>query len=218
MTLRILAPNIKSDLKKVCDLNDIRRAAKRTDSDISGYHFCDCVLESEDMSYLSFINCTFENCIFSECDFEKTSFVDVRFISTDFSNAKMNSAYFSRCEIRSSKLLGVDLIDCVLQNLVIESSNCSYAIFDSSKISSTCFKSSDFSGAEIVSSSLKAFTTSGCKYVGTSFFRTALGGVDFSDSIISGLKVSDTFRELRNAIFAPSQAVELSLLLGITIK
>ena len=57
------------------------------------------------------------------------------------------------------------------------------------------------SSAELVSCNLKAFKTSGSKYLGTSFFRTALGGVDFSTCLVSGLRVSDTFRELRNACF-----------------
>ena len=74
------------------------------------------------------------------------------------------------------------------------------------------------SSAELVSCNLKAFKTSGSKYLGTSFFRTALGGVDFSTCLVSGLRVSDTFRELRNAVFSADQAVELSMLLGIRIK
>ena len=79
-------------------------------------------------------------------------------------------------------------------------------------------KNSDMSSAELVSCNLKAFKTSGSKYLGTSFFRTALGGVDFSTCLVSGLRVSDTFRELRNAVFSANQAVELAMLLGIRIK
>ena len=175
--MKISAPNINESLEKVYDLTDIRRAAKRNDSDISGYLFYDVVLESEDLSYLSFLNCTFENCIFSGCDFEKTSFVDVRFISTDFSNADMNSAYFSRCEIKSSKLLGTNFNDCIMQDVLIGSSNCGYTIFDKCRISSCRFSSCDFSCAELVACTLKAFSTESCKYLNTSFFRTALGGI-----------------------------------------
>lgn len=74
------------------------------------------------------------------------------------------------------------------------------------------------SSAELVSCNLKVFKTSGSKYLSTSFFRTPLGGVDFSTCLVSGLRVSDTFRELRNAVFSADQAVELAMLLGIRIK
>ena len=104
------------------------------------------------------------------------------------------------------------------QGVAFESSNCGYAIFDKCKLSETQVKNSDMSSAELVSCNLKAFKTSGSKYLGTSFFRTALGGVDFSTCLVSGLRVSDTFRELRNAVFSANQAVELSMLLGIRIK
>ena len=46
----------------LCDLNEVKRTAKRTDSDISGCKFSGEYLESEDLSCLSFINCMFENC------------------------------------------------------------------------------------------------------------------------------------------------------------
>ena len=71
----------------LCDLNEVKRTAKRTDSDISGCKFSGEYLESEDLSCLSFINCMFENCTFTDCDFERSSFVDVTFISCDLSNS-----------------------------------------------------------------------------------------------------------------------------------
>ena len=69
----------------LCDLNEVKRTAKRTDSDISGCKFSGEYLESEDLSCLSFINCMFENCTLTDCDFERSSFVDVTFISCDLS-------------------------------------------------------------------------------------------------------------------------------------
>ena len=189
----------------LCDLNEVKRTAKRTDSDISGCKFSGEYLESEDLSCLSFINCMFENCTFTDCDFERSSFVDVTFISCDLSNSSLDSSYLSRCEFRSCKLVGAEFKDCSIQGVAFESSNCGYAIFDKCT-------------AELVSCNLKAFKTSGSKYLSTSFFRTALGGVDFSTCLVSGLRVSDTFRELRNAVFSANQAVELSMLLGIRIK
>ena len=202
----------------LCDLTDAKRKAKRNDSDISGCRFANEVFESEDLSCLSFINCLFENCVISDCDLERSSFVDVTFTSCDLSNSTMDSAYFSRCEFVSSKLVGAQFNDCSIQSVQIDFSNCGYAIFDKCRVSDVLIKNTDMSSAELVACNLKAFKTSGSKYLGTSFFRTPLGGIDFSNCIVSGLRVSDTFRELRNAVFSANQAVELSLLLGIRIK
>lgn len=85
----------------LCDLNEVRRTAKRSDSDISGCKFSGEYFESEDLSCLSFINCVFENCVLTDCDLERSSFVDVTFISCDLSNSSLDSAYLSRCEFRS---------------------------------------------------------------------------------------------------------------------
>lgn len=124
----------------LCDLNEVKRTAKRTDSDISGCKFSGEYLESEDLSCLSFINCMFENCTFTDCDFERSSFVDVTFISCDLSNSSLDSSYLSRCEFRSCKLVGAEFKDCSIQGVTFESSNCGYAIFDKCKLSETQVK------------------------------------------------------------------------------
>ena len=108
----------------LCDLNEVKRTAKRTDSDISGCKFSGEYLESEDLSCLSFINCMFENCTFTDCEF------------------------------RSCKLVGAEFKDCSIQGVAFESSNCGYAIFDKCKLSETQVKNSDMSSAELVSCNL----------------------------------------------------------------
>lgn len=124
----------------LCDLNEVKRTAKRTDSDISDCKFSGEYLESEDLSCLSFINCMFENCTFIDCDFERSSFVDVMFISCDLSNSSLDSSYLSRCEFRSCKLVGAEFKDCSIQGVAFESSNCGYSIFDKCKLSETQVK------------------------------------------------------------------------------
>mgnify|MGYP002918123168 FL=1 len=89
LTIGRKAVNKMQDLP-LCDLNEVKRTAKRTDSDISGCKFSGEYLESEDLSCLSFINCMFENCTFTDCDFERSSFVDVTFISCDLSNSSLD--------------------------------------------------------------------------------------------------------------------------------
>ena len=114
LTIGRKAVNKMQDLP-LCDLNEVKRTAKRTDSDISGCKFSGEYLESEDLSCLSFINCMFENCTFTDCDFERSSFVDVTFISCDLSNSSLDSSYLSRCEFRSCKLVGAEFKDSLFK-------------------------------------------------------------------------------------------------------
>jgi hypothetical protein len=48
--------------------------------------------------------------------------------------------------------------------------------------------------------------------------RTSLAGIDLSSCDISGLRVSDTFRELRGAVVSSEQAAQLAGLLGVQVK
>lgn len=219
--MKLSAPNISqylADCKNNEDFFRTVRRAEEKDAAIKAVHFKDIFAESEDICYGSFEGCVFENCRFIGCDFENTSFTDVRFIRCDFSNSRMDSAYFNRCEITSSKLVGTNFNRATLKNLRVKASSLMYGVISDSSFSQAVFDECDFTCAEIVKSSLRAFEVRNCRFVETSFFTTPLAGIDFSDSILTGIRVSENFRELKNAAVSPAQAAELATLLGVIIK
>ena len=56
-----------------------------------------------------------------------------------------------------------------------------------------------------------------CDLTRAEAFRTRLSGVDLSSCIITTLRVSDTFAELRGAKLGIDQAPEIMALLGIKL-
>lgn len=57
-----------------------------------------------------------------------------------------------------------------------------------------------------------------CDLTQADVFRTPLAGIDLSTCDIQGIVVSSDFRELRNCLVSPLQAVELAGLLGVKVK
>lgn len=65
---------------------------------------------------------------------------------------------------------------------------------------------------------LRHVTLNQCDLTRMTVLRTPLTGIDLSSCDISGLRVSDTFRELRGALVSPEQAAQLAILLGVQVK
>ena len=216
--MNLVKPQIASFLKAENDIMKLIKNALENDAEISGSLIKDALLEYEDMSYLSFSGCKFENCRFSESSFEKTSFTDCIFKGCDFSNCGGTDCYICRCEILSSKLIGANFSNSVFKEVLFRSCICTYAVFDGSSVRNVCTEGCDFSSAELSCCTLKGFAPSDSRFIGASFFKTMLKGTDFSDCQLEGIKISEGFPELKGAVVSPSQALELSALLGIKIK
>lgn len=76
----------------------------------------------------------------------------------------------------------------------------------------------DFTEAFFARCTLKNLVLTNSKFVLTEFFQTSLKGIDFSESIIDGISVSDTKKELEGAIVNTLQAAQLAKLLGIVLN
>ena len=75
----------------------------------------------------------------------------------------------------------------------------SYANFDSSGIHYGQARDCDFSHGALSQCRLKAFSVNTCRFIGTGFFKTKLKGLDFSDSELASVQLSDTLEELAGA-------------------
>ena len=74
-------------------------------------------------------------------------------------------------------------------------------------MSDTFFSDCSFKNTEIKES----------KFVRTEFFQTCLAGLDFSNSILQNIIMSDNAKELSGAKVNSYQAAELSKLLGLIV-
>jgi uncharacterized protein YjbI with pentapeptide repeats len=198
-------------------LEYIRQSAEN-DETVTDVCFDESEIEFEEIYAAEFYRCTFRGCRFADCAFEKAYFHQCQFIACDFSNTSIYDSCIKDCVFRDSKLIGASVSESVLDTVSFVSCLLDYMSFSSCKLSLFTLDSSTLFSSEFTQCTPRGFVIRRCKIDRAHFFRTPLKGVDFTDSSLNSIVVSDTFEELRGAYFTPSQAVEISRLLKINIK
>ncbi len=159
-----------------------------------------------------------EGCAYIGCDFTRASFSDVSFTGCDFSNCNFAEANFTRCTFASCKFTGADFTEAVFYRVELRDSTVSYASFSKAKLGDMDVRSSDFSHADIAEARLVRAAFDDVRFVGTSFFRTSLDGVDLTSCQLSDIVLSDAMGELRGCVMDLYQAAGIAQRLGVTIK
>lgn len=215
--MKISPPRLSSTLSECADFSALVKKHSESEEKISDHSFKNEEYISEDMSYLSFSGCVFDNCRFSESDLEKTSFADCVFKNCDLSNVTAADSYFSRCHFISCKFVGAEMRSSLFVEILCEGTSFSYANFHGASFRNASLLRCDFSSSELTECTLKGFYPDDCKFIATWFAKTSLNGVDLSTSRIEGLRLSQGFSELRGARVDSFQASQLALLLGVKI-
>ena len=174
--------------------------------------------EEEDYSHLVFSAVKFVNCRFWNCSFERCEFTDVIFESCDFSGCNLSNTYFNRAEYLSCKGVGTKFAGSVCKNMVLRECNLNYANFDACKLENLLVDKTELNSSNLTQCKCKDIQWRQAALTNASFFKTPMRGMDFSDSEIKGLVLSDDNQELKGAVVDLYQAAQLSKRLGIIIK
>lgn len=134
------------------------------------------------------------------------------------SNSVFAEAFFEKVNMKSNKLIGSAFSDSILKYTSFCNCLCSYSVFNKSVLDSVSMRDSEFIDAELTNCKFKDINMSNCRFSGTSFFRTPLIGMDFTDCVLEAIRVSDDFSELKGVKVNELQALELSALLKIIIE
>lgn len=217
-TVKIKKPKLTPCLV-VC--NDARHElydSMGREDDMIDLHFRGQNLEDEAFYNLYFENVLFDHCTFSKVVLERCSFRNVVFDTCAFPNCDFSHSWFSQCEFKSSQLVGSNFGECKFIDFSIEKSALRYANITSAQFDKCAIVDCDLSDTFFAGCKLKSFETRESQYFRTEFFHTSLTDVDFSTCDLEGICVSENAEELKGAIVNVLQAIELSRLLGLTIK
>ena len=216
--MSIVNPRLPAKPVPVGDFASLAQEHMSDESPVSGIVVSDTCLREEDVQALEVRSSVFRECSFSHCHFEKAVFVDVVFRNCDLSNSKFRSAYFERCRFESCKLIGIDMSDTRIKNVVFQETRLQYACFDKTKMTDVHFDQTDFTEASVIEASLKQFTAADTKFLRNNFYKTSLAGIDFTRCEFAAPVVSMPPVELKGAILNPFQAADLIGLWGIIVK
>lgn len=132
------------------------------------------------------------------CDSDRGTLEDVEFCGlyaaeTSFAELEVSSGRFSNCQFLSCDFTGALLVDIA-------------------------FEGCDFSSADMTEMELHGISLADDRFVGTSFFRTKLVGLDFTSCQLEGIAISDAMTEVYGAKLGLYQAAALARRLGAIIE
>lgn len=179
-----------------------------------------CGLHAAETSFveLEVSSSCFSNCQFLSCDFTGALFVDIAFEGCNFSNSIFDSAAFTRCTFNDCKFAGASFTEALWEQVAAEGCTFAYNSFNRCLWKSVRAHTCDFSSADMTEMELHGTALKDDRFVGTSFFRTKLVGLDFTSCQLEGIAISDAMTEVYGAKLGLHQAAALARRLGVIIE
>ena len=170
-----------------------------------------------DFALLELSESRVESCRYTGCDFSRASFADVAFSGCDFSNSDFSEANITRCTFASCKVTGANFTEAVLRRVEARDSTLAYASLAKAKLEDVSVRATDFSHADVSEARLKRAAFDDVRFVGTSFFRTSLSGIDLTACQLADIVLSDGMGELHGCRMDLYQAAGIAQRLGVVI-
>lgn len=160
----------------------------------------------------------FSKCQFLDCDFTGALFTDIAFDSCDFSNSIFDSAAFTRCTFSDCKFAGASFAEALWKHVAADGCTFVYGAFNRCLWKTVRARTCDFLSADMSEMELCGISLDDDRFVGTSFFRTKLVGLDFTSCQLEGIVISDAMDEVHGAKLGLYQAAALARRLGVIIE
>lgn len=209
----LVLPTVPDELRAL-QADELRAGADEPLEAIDGR---DLSLVGESFSELQATHARFAGCLLSDCDFSGSLFTDTVFEGCDLSNSSFAGTGFTRCTFRNCKLTGASLEEANLEHVLMEDCSLSYGALNRCRWWAVEARRCDFSGADMTEMELHYVTLDDDRFIGTSFFRTPLLGLDFSTSQLEGVSLSDTMAEVYGTKMSLYQAAALARRLGVIV-
>lgn len=158
------------------------------------------------------------NCQFLDCDFTGALFTDIAFDGCDFSNSVFDNAAFTRCTFSDSKFAGASFAEALWKHVAADGCTFAYGAFNRCLWKTVHIRTCDFLSADMPEMELRGISLDDDRFVGTSFFRTKLVGLDFTSCQLEGIAISDAMDEVYGAKLGLYQAAALARRLGVIIE
>ena len=193
-------------------MSELLEAIAQGDGDVRGCEFVGEDLSGENLGHVEFEDCTFDGCVLASARMERPSFERCTLTGCDLGNIAGNTGFWRDSRASECRLVGADLHKSVLVRT-------RFTGFAESKLERVSFTNCNLREASLSQLRLRSrLLLEGCDLTRAELFQTRLAGVDLTSCNIAGIRMSDTFRELRDATVGIDQLPDLAGLLGVKLR
>jgi uncharacterized protein YjbI with pentapeptide repeats len=207
---KLLAPNLPPQLPLV-HINEFH------DEDcVKLSRIQDCTFEAQTAENIAIDQVLFKNVAFNQLHWPNVKLTDTIFEQCDLSNVDFSQCSMDRVQLINCKLVGINMTEASLRNVVFDNCNAAYAVLRYFKCKKGNFHNTSFAEADLYSATLTDVSFTGCNLDKVQFSGTRLAGIDLSTCQFYQLALTPD--DLRDCIIAPEQAIALATIFGVVIK
>lgn len=185
-------------------------------AEYQGFALADMDVDETAAAGVAFERIHLQRCGLARTELHHVDCTDVRFSACNLAGADWQNARMSRIALEECSVVGARFLDASFDDLNARDSNCDMVLFWKARFSHTRFERCTFRRASFEGADLTGVVFSDCDLTGADLRGAKLVEADFRGSRIEG--ISAEARDLRGAVIAPDQAVDLVGLLGVTVK
>jgi uncharacterized protein YjbI with pentapeptide repeats len=175
-----------------------------------------CDFTAQSAEDLLFEQVSFQRAVFQQTRLARLRWFDVRASGSDFSAAAWDGARLRRAEFSGCRLLGIQLLEAHLEQVLFKDCNLEGAVFASAVFKFARFEACNLRGAIFEQADLSGVVFRRCDLTQADLSGAKLPGTDLRGSQLNGLRVAPA--DIRGAIIEASQAVQVAALLGVVIE
>jgi uncharacterized protein YjbI with pentapeptide repeats len=176
----------------------------------------DCTIEVQSAENLKINQVVFKNVVFKNVHWPGVKLTDTVFEQCDLSNIDFSQCNMDRVKLINCKLVGINMAESSLRNIVIDNCNATYAVLRYLKCKRGSFRNTSFVEADIYSATLTDLSFTCCNLDRVQFSGTNLAGIDLSTCQFYQLALTPD--DLRGCIIDAAQAIALANIFGVVIK
>ena len=176
----------------------------------------DCTFEAQTVENIVINQVLFKNVVFNRIHWPRVKLTDTVFEQCDLSNVDFSQCFMDRVQLINCKLLGINMTEASLRNVVFDHCNAAYAVMRFFKCKKGAFYNTSFAEADFYSAMLIDVSFVCCNIDKAQFSGTKLAKIDLSTCQFYQLALTPD--DLRGCIIAPEQAIALANIFGVVIK
>ncbi|GEM_PF-136867 len=156
------------------------------------------------------------DCSFADMDLAGAAFLDTVFERCDFSNIQAAHLDLRRCEFRNCKLVGADLTQSALMDVLFSQCDMRYSTFSFGRLDRAEFTEVQLSESDFFECVLKPVRFARTQLENVNFRETELSGLDLSDCTFEQLEVTPS--KIGGCTVSKEQAVGFARMFGLLIS
>lgn len=206
-------------IKPVLDRKDLQSAEADTLLQQTHHeliHVVDGDLSEEEFDDLTLEKVCCESVVFNQVTIDDLTVLDSSFSKCSFAGAVIEHSHFTRTELVSTRLQGIQLTELSATDTAFITSKLNDANFRYAKLKNVLFRQCDLTAADFIGATLENVVFEDCELNGVNFSQATLKNIDLSGSRITDVVISP--EAIKEVFVDTGQAIYLSSLFGLKIK